>query len=54
MCTCTSKSTLAGRGATVIVTQLAFLLIDVTIRHQIAGVKQAANHLGTSPPAAVV
>ena len=38
-----SKSTLAGNCHSS--TLLGFLHIDITIRHQIAGVKQAANHL---------
>ena len=48
-----SKSTLAGRVYNYhSSTLLAFLHIDVTIRHQIAGVKQgvkqAVNHLDLS------
>ena len=60
-CTCTNagiqtrltnertESTLAGRVYNYhSSTLLAFLHIDVTIRHQIADVKQAANHLDLS------
>ena len=43
------KSTLAGRVCNSHSSPvLAFLHIDVTIRHQIAGVKQAANHFDWS------
>ena len=43
---CFFKSTLAGRVCNYhSSTLLAFMHIDVTITHQIAGVEQAANHL---------
>ena len=43
------KSTSAGRVYNYhSSTLLAFLHIDVTIRHQITGVEQAANHLDLS------